>query len=101
MPMQEALSAGIPVIMPNIEPNAERLNEQWLVTAKSVGSFMTRTKIDIYQTDPNWLAFKMLEFANADFMRKSNIIALEQGESMSWKQLKPYYQTIFSQVVAS
>lgn len=101
LPMQEALSAGIPVIMPNIEPNAERLNEQWLVTAKRVGSFMTRTEIDIYQTDPNWLAFKMLEFANADFMRKSNIIALEQGESMSWKQLKPYYQTIFSQVVAS
>lgn len=101
LPMQEALSAGIPVIMPDVEPNAYRLPKQWLVQAKRERSFMTRTEIDIYETDANFLAFKMCEFADSQFMSWSNKEALEIGKGLSWKNLKPYYQTVFEQIVAS
>lgn len=101
LPMQEALTAGIPVIMPDIEPNAYRLPKQWLVPAKRERSFMTRTQIDIYETDPNFLAFKMCEFANKEFMSWSNKEALEIGKGLSWKKLKPYYQTVFQTIVES
>lgn len=100
LPMQEALAAGIPVIMPDIEPNGYRLPKQWLVPAERTRSFMTRTKIDIFETNPNMLAFKMCEFADGDFMRWSNQEAIEIGKGLSWKKLKNYYQEIFNQVVA-
>lgn len=100
LPMQEALTAGIPVIMPDIEPNGYRLPKQWLVGAKRERSFMTRTQIDIYETDPNWLAFKMCEFANADFMKWSNKEAIEIGKGLKWETLKAYYQTIFEQIIS-
>ena len=101
LPMQEALAAGIPVIMPDIEPNQYRLPKQWLVPAKRERSFMTRTQIDIYETDPNFLAFKMCEFANREFMSWSNKEAIEIGKGLSWKQLKPYYQTVFQTIIES
>lgn len=99
LPMQEALSAGIPVIMPDVSPNEYRLPKQWLVSAKRTHSFMTRTQIDIYETDPNWLAFKMCEFASSDFMQWSNKEAIEIGKGLSWETLKAYYQTVFAQII--
>jgi glycosyltransferase involved in cell wall biosynthesis len=101
LPMQEALAAGIPVIMPDIEPNAYRLPKQWLVPAKRERSFMTRTMIDIYETDPNHLAFKMCQFGDREFMSWSNKEAIEIGKGLSWKQLKPYYQTVFQTIIES
>jgi glycosyltransferase involved in cell wall biosynthesis len=100
LPMQEALAAGIPVIMPDIEPNGYRLPKQWLVPAKRERSFMTRTQIDIYETDPNHLAFKMCQFGDREFMKWSNKEAIEIGKGLSWKALKPYYQTMFEQITA-
>lgn len=100
LPMQEALTAGIPVIMPDIEPNDYRLPKQWLVPAKRERSFMTRTQIDIYETDPNHLAFKMCQFADREFMSWSNKEAIEIGKGLSWKSLQPYYQTVFEQIIA-
>lgn len=100
LPMQEALAAGIPVIMPDVEPNGYRLPKQWLVNAERTRSFMTRTKIDIYEVNPNYLAFKMCEFADHNFMRWSNQEATEIGKALSWKRLKPYYEEVFNQVVS-
>lgn len=100
LPMQEALAAGIPVIMPDIAPNNQRLPKEWLVLAKPRGSFMTRTEIAIYDTDANWLAFKMLEFFDEQFMSWSNKEATEIGELLAWKRLKSYYDEILSQVVS-
>lgn len=100
LPMQEALAAGIPVIMPDIEPNGYRLPKQWLVHSKYSRSFMTRTKLEIYETDPNWIAFKMCEFGNKDFMKWSNKEAIEIGKGLKWETLKPLYQTVFNQILA-
>lgn len=99
LPMQEALAAGIPVIMPDIEPNDYRLPKQWLVMAKRTRSFMTRTQIDIYETDPNHLAFKMCEFADEDFMRWSNQEAKQIGKGLRWETLTPMYQSMLQQII--
>lgn len=66
LPMCEALMSGIPVIMPNISPNWELLPKEWLVEAQKVGEFMTRTMIDIHQTNIFQLAEKIDWLANLD-----------------------------------
>lgn len=98
LPMQEALAAGIPVVMPDVEPNGYRLPKQWLVDAKYSRSFMTRTQIEIFETDANHLAFKMCEFADNDFMKWSNKEAISIGKGLKWEKLKHYYQTVFEQL---
>lgn len=99
LPMNEALAAGIPVIMSNVSPNEQRLPKQWLVDAKRVDGFMARTEIDVYSVDPNWLAFKMCEFANEEFMRWSNQEAIELGKGLSWKQQKNLYDQTFEMIL--
>lgn len=101
LPMQEALAAGIPVIMPDVEPNYQRLPKDWLVKADRTRSFMTRTQIDIFEADPNHVAFKMCQFADNEFMRWSNKEALDIGKGLKWETLKAYYQTVFEQILQS
>jgi glycosyltransferase involved in cell wall biosynthesis len=72
LPMNESLASGIPVIMTNIDPNNKVLPAEWLVPAKHNGSFMTRTKIDLYNADKNALADKIIEFATEP---EENLIA--------------------------
>lgn len=100
LPMNEALAAGIPVIMPDISPNDQRLPKQWLVKANKADQFMARTMIDVYSVDPNFLAFKMCEFADETFMRWSNQEAIELGKGISWKQQKPIYDQTFEMIKA-
>lgn len=100
LPMNEALAAGIPVIMPDISPNDQRLPKQWLVQAKKADQFMARTMIDVYSVDPNFLAFKMCEFADESFMRWSNQEAIELGKGISWKAQKPIYDQTFEMIKA-
>lgn len=100
LPMNEALAAGMPVIMPDISPNDQRLPKQWLVKANKADQFMARTMIDVYSVDPNFLAFKMCEFANETFMRWSNQEAIELGKGISWKQQKAIYDQTFEMIKA-
>lgn len=64
LPMTEALAAGLPVIMTDVEPNNKVLLNEWLVEANKVGSFMARTEIDINQVNHKALASKIIEFDN-------------------------------------
>lgn len=56
LPMTEALAAGLPVIMTDIDPNNKVLPPEWLIPAQHMGSFMTRKSIDLYSGDPKALA---------------------------------------------
>lgn len=61
LPMNEALMAGLPVIMTDIDPNNRILPNKWLVASEWKGDFMTRTKIDIYSAKHKDLAKKIDE----------------------------------------
>lgn len=63
LPMNEALSSGLPVIMTDISPNNRLLPESWLAQAKVKMRFMTRTMIDCYQSDVVDLARVIDSFA--------------------------------------
>jgi glycosyltransferase involved in cell wall biosynthesis len=66
LPMNEALASGLPVIMPNIDPNNKILPNYWLIGAEKTSSFMARTNVTVYSTNPAELANKIKEMALVD-----------------------------------
>lgn len=92
----EALMSGLPVLMPDISPNNKLLPKEWLINAAHSGSFMTRTAIDIYRSDPKHLAFKM-EWLTSQDREKQKTTAFELGfNHFSDSALKPKYQELFN-----
>jgi len=98
LPMQEALSAGMPVVMTDISPNNDRLPKEWLVKADYRGQFFAHVDIDYYEADVNYLTFAMLQFGESEFMKKANIMANEIAEGLSWEKLKVVYENLIEQV---
>lgn len=90
LPLNEALSSGMPAIMPDISPNNHLLPKEWLVPARQDGHFTPRTKVDLYSVDPNALREKIEWFKTcniAEESRKADKIA----ETISWDTLRPKY----------
>lgn len=79
LPMNESLAAGLPVIMPRIDPNDKILPNQWLIQANVTSSVMTRAQIDIYTSDHQQLATKLVEFNNMTWedLQSQKILARE------------------------
>lgn len=94
LPMNEALSVGMPVIMTDISPNNSFLPANWLVPATEPVPFTPRTTIEVYNSKPEDLATKIDEFYNMseDQMWFENLRALNLAKSISWLNMKPKYQ---------
>lgn len=91
LPAQEAVGAGMPVIMPNISPN-EWLPAEWLVEAGWCDSFRAMQRVDIYSANHHALAAKIDQFAtDAVFLKQARTDALRLRDEMSWAALKPKY----------
>jgi len=56
LPMNEALLSGMPVFMTDISPNNKVLPKEWLVESNKINQFKARTKIDVYEANPEKLA---------------------------------------------
>lgn len=96
LPVNEALGAGMPVIMPNISPNGW-LPADWLVPATKTGSFMAKTRIDLHTTDPRALAACIDRFAtDRAFYATAETIARDIAKRNSWEALLPEYQRVFA-----
>lgn len=93
LPTQEALAAGMPVIMTNISPNNDRLPYHWLVNANKSGTFFAHTEIDIYEPDVADLVRVMNSFSDDSFMRAQNQLADHLAEWLSWDSMKGLYLT--------
>ncbi len=97
LPAQEALAAGMPVIMPNIEPNGW-LPQEWLVPAQHAGNFYSKCHVNYYHTGPDVLAQRIDQFAtDPSFFRLAKKQARELAEGMSWKALRPLYEKVLSE----
>lgn len=95
--VNEALMSGLPVIMPDIDPNYNLLPADWLVPAKKTGEFMARAMVDIYSTDAKALAAKIDEFcAMSDAeLSKAKADAFDIGYSnFSADCLRPRYKQL-------
>ena len=93
LPLNEALSSGMPVIMPDIEPNNALLPREWLVPAKKVGEFHPRIKVDLYEVDPRDLALKYQWF-NEQSMELQSEIANAIANKISWQVMKSKYMEV-------
>ena len=95
LPLNEAIGAGIPAIMPDISPNTDWLPTEWLVSATMNDTIMTKTLIDVYRTDPEALAVKIDQMASDEesyaYARRQ---ARDLAKTHSWESLLPYYREV-------
>lgn len=97
LPANEAVGAGIPVIMPDIEPNNIWLPPEWLTKASRAGDFQAKQPIRYYRTDPHQLAAVMDRFAtDSDFYRNACAEARSIARARSWLTLQPRYECFMS-----
>lgn len=97
LPLNEALSTGMPVIMPDISPNNTLLPQDWLVPATITDHFEPRGRVDIYTCDINKLA-ERIEWVREHIEQESeraNIIA----DSISWETLKDKWEDAIRSVL--
>lgn len=100
LPLNEALSVGMPVIMTDIDPNNKFLPADWLIASEKIGEFTPRTTIDIYGANPLHLAKKMdelYEMSEVD-MLEQNALANKLANSISWNKLKSKYLKAFTEL---
>lgn len=64
MPMLEALSQGMPVLMTDIEPNNTVLPAEWLLKWDFKSMLMTKRLINSYATNPNSIRSTLDRFKN-------------------------------------
>lgn len=94
LPMNEALMSGLPVIMTDIEPNNVVLPSEWLVTAHSSGSFMTKTMVDIYAADLRSLAERIEWLCETDLVKEKEKAYKIGFDNYSFEVLRPKYQEV-------
>jgi glycosyltransferase involved in cell wall biosynthesis len=98
LPMNEALAAGMPVIMSKLSPQIDFLPERWLLPATLTDTeFAPRFKIDVFACEPVDCLFRMRWFkslSNQD-MKEQSDIASELAESISWAEMKSKYTEVF------
>ena len=97
--MNEALGAGMPVIMPDISPNNQWLPKSWLTKAEHSFVFKPGRRgnpIDVHKTDPKVLAAKIDEFATDSGLYNSGAKeARALAYKYSWAELKKLYLATF------
>jgi glycosyltransferase involved in cell wall biosynthesis len=95
LPANEAVGAGIPVIMPDIDPNNTWLPAEWLTPSIMAGDFHAKQFVPWYRTDPEALAAKIDQLAlNNDFYIRALAKAHLLREQLSWESLKPTYREV-------
>lgn len=98
LPVNEALGAGMPVIMPAISPN-EWLPSEWLIPANYVGAFQAKQRVLFYSCMPQILAAKMDRFAtDREFYTKAKDEAARLRNELSWDAMLPVYQKVLSEL---
>lgn len=92
LPLNEALSSGSPVLMPDITPNQTLLPREWRMPAVYDGSFAPRgDKIDVYKVERFALQERIAYIKSQD-PRKISRMANDIAETISWSTLLPKWQ---------
>lgn len=100
LPAQEAIGAGMPVVMPAISPNDSWLPAEWLVPAAHSGEFRAKTTVQLHTADPRALAALIDRFAtDAPFFTAATDRARHIAKRMSWDNLRPEYERMFTGLV--
>lgn len=103
LPVNEALGAGMPVIMPDCSPNNLWLPKEWLVSGVVSFKFQPGrlgNEIEVFKTQSRALAAKIDQFASdpgtyAAEVAKANKLAADN----SWDALKKLYLQTFDTII--
>ena len=105
LPVNEALGAGMPVIMPGISPNNMWLDRRWLTATELNFTFTPGRRgmpVEVYKTDPKVLAAKIDEFATDNkFYNNAAKEARALAAKYSWAELKGLYLSTFETIMKS
>lgn len=96
LPLNEALSTGMPVLMPDISPNNFWLPPDWLLPAETFKSFTPRTEVAVYNVRPADLAAKIDYFADLDTdgMKTQSYVADALAKQIDWELMAEMYRRI-------
>ena len=97
LPMNEALTSGLPVIMPNTSPNDAILPADWLVPGAFNGGFTSRVPIPYFNVNIGLLARKLDELAamTDEVLDQHKARALELSRQWDPEVLRPQYEAVF------
>ena len=94
LPLNEAMSLGMAVIMTDLTPQNDFLPKELLIKPLKVNTLMINREIEIADIDPKDIASKIDEIANKDISKYSKI-SNHIAQAWSWQTLKPRYERIF------
>ncbi len=94
----EALSVGMPVIMPDISPQTGELSQNWLIPARYQETITTRPNIEIYEVSPQDLADKIDYIASLSgfTFQHWSLSADALAHELDWKVQKPIYEALLN-----
>ena len=97
LPMNEALMSALPVFMTNVSPNNKILPEDWLVESTKIGSFRTKSMVDIHDISPDKFANIVDGYIKNNNKKEFKEKALSIGlENFSIDKLKQKYLEIIN-----
>lgn len=85
LPMNEALMSGLPVFMTDISPNNFILPKEWLAKSNFVKDFMARIGIQLYNADPESLAY----IVDSYFAQKNLLEDKQKAFDIGYKNFSP------------
>jgi glycosyltransferase involved in cell wall biosynthesis len=95
LPVNEALGAGMPVVMTDINPNNTWLPQEWLVATHHAGEFTAKQRVTCHRADPEELATAITRMTEPDFYRTATLKASRLRDRYSWDTVKPRYMQVF------
>lgn len=100
LPLNEALSSGMPIIMTELSPQERFLDERMLVPAWSTHNVMAKMPIDVYDSDPVEIARRVdLLAENPDLVEELSAKSGMLGTILSWDEMKRWYDDTLAWVV--
>jgi glycosyltransferase involved in cell wall biosynthesis len=100
LPMNEALTSGLPVIMSNTSPNDAILPREWRIPGAFNGGFTSRVPIQYFNVNISVLAQKLDEWATMpdEVLDQHKARALELSRQWDPEVLRPQYEACWGRL---
>ena len=97
LPMNEAMTSGLPVIMSNTSPNYASLPHDWLIPGAFNGGFTSRVPIPYFNVNVTVLARMLDQWAAMpdQLLDQHKARALELSRQWGPEVLRPQYGAVF------
>lgn len=101
LPANEAIGAGVPVLMPDIDPNNRWLPADWLYPAQQDHEFQAANPVMVYHSPRSTLALHIDTFASdSGLYARAVADARRLAHHYSWDTLLPQYHAALQRTIA-